>query len=59
MKLTMKYDEQTGLMELITSSGSISLNKTEVGALYVLLKNVLGFRGRLLVWRKRRIFKQI
>ena len=59
MKLTIRYDEETGLIDLTTSSGTISLNKTEIGALYILLKKVLGFRGRFYVWRKRRAFKQM
>ena len=59
MKITIRYDEETGLMDLISSSGTISLTKTEVGALYILLKKILGVRGRLYVWRKRKNFKQL
>ena len=59
MKLTVRYDEETGLIDLISSSGTISLSKTEIGGLYILLKRILGIRGRFTLWRKRRAFKQV
>ena len=59
MKVTIRYEEETGLINLITSGGTITLTKTEMGALYILLKKVLGIRGRFYVWTKRRAFKQL
>ena len=59
MKLTVRYDEETGLIDLISSSGTISLSKTEIGGLYILLKKVLGVRGRFALWRRRKAFKQV
>ena len=59
MKLTVRYDEETGLVELISSGGTISLTKTEIGGLYILLKSILGWRGRFTLWRKRREFTRL
>ena len=59
MKLTVRYDEDTGLIDLISASGTISLSKTEIGGLYILLKKMLGIRGRFASWRKRKAFRQV
>lgn len=59
MKVTVSYDEETGLLNIQTSGGTLSLSQTETGALYIILKKALGWRGRFTLWRHRRVFSEI
>lgn len=47
MKITIMYNEETQLIDIITTGGTLSVNQTEAGALYLLLRKALGFKGRL------------
>ncbi len=57
MKLTIRFSEETGLLEIVSSGGSLSVSQTEAAALYTILKKALGFRGRFALWRHRRMFR--
>ena len=59
MKVTVVYNEDTGLLDIQTSGGTLSLSQTETGALYIILKKALGWKGRLTLWRHRRMFSEI
>ncbi len=59
MRMTMSFNPETKLIDLYSSSGSISLSQTEAGALYLLLKKALGRKGRFKLFMKRRMFTQI
>lgn len=59
MKVTISYDEDTELLTINSSGGSISMSQTEVAGLYVVLHDVLGWRGRFTIWKKRRLFKKV
>lgn len=59
MKVTVSYEEETGLLIINTSSGSLSLSQTETGALYIILKKALGLRGRFALWKNRRAFTRV
>ena len=59
MKLTISYHDDTGLIDIITSGGTLSISQTEAAALYMTLKKMLGLRGRFLLWRKKRFFKEV
>lgn len=58
MKVTVVFDESTGLLNVQTSGGTISVSQTEAGALYMILRKALGWRGRLALWRCRRSFRE-
>ena len=59
MRMTIRHDPETGLIEVISSGGAISLSQTEAAALYTLLRRALGIRGRFMLWRHRRMFSGI
>ena len=59
MKLTIDYDEDTGLINLRTSGGTLSMTQTEVAGLYIILRNILGIKGRFLLFLKRRSFSKV
>lgn len=59
MKVTIAYDENTELLDIHASGGSISMNQTEIAGLYMVLHDVLGWKGRFTIWRKRRMFRKI
>ena len=59
MKITVAIDKETGLLEIISSGGTLSVTQTEAAALYTILKKALGLRGRFLIWRKRRMFSKV
>ena len=56
MKITVTIDQKTGLLEIISSGGTLSVTQTEAAALYTILRKALGLRGRFLIWRKRKMF---
>lgn len=56
MKVSLNYDENTGLITIRSSGGDITMSQTEVAGLYVILHKTLGLRGRFQIWRKRRFF---
>lgn len=57
MRLSIRYDQETGLMDIIASGGNLSVSQTEAAALYTILGKALGFRGRLRLWMHRGKFK--
>ena len=59
MKMTIKYDPDSRLIEIESSGGTLGITQTEAAALYTLLKKALGFRGRLKLWMNRRMFSQV
>ena len=59
MKLTISYNPDTDLLELKSSGGELSLSQTEVGALYIVLRKALGFKGRFRLFMHRRKFALI
>lgn len=59
MKVTVTYNEETELLEIQSSGGTIAMSQTEVAGLYKVLCDILGWRGRFTIWRKRRLFRKI
>ena len=59
MKVTVTYNEDTNLLDIKSSGGTISMNQTEVAGLYMVLHDILGWRGRFTIWRKKRLFKRV
>ena len=58
-KITLNMDSETGLLEIISSGGKLSLSQTEAAILYVVLRKTLGLRGRFLLWRMRRKLRTV
>ena len=56
MKITISLNEETGLLDIMTSGGTLSVSQTEAGALYMILRDLLGLKGRFMLWRKRKSF---
>ena len=46
-------DPETGLLEIESSGGKLSLSQLEAALVYITLKKTLGLRGRFLLWRMR------
>lgn len=59
MRMTIRYDPETNLIELESSNGELSITQSEAGALYILLKKALGFKGRLKLLMSRGMYTQI
>ena len=59
MKVTLDYNNETGLIDVISSGGRLSLSQTELAALYIILRKALGIRGRFLLWKRRKMFSKI
>ena len=59
MKMTIRYDPETKLIELESSNGELSITQSEAGALYILLKKALGFKGRLKLFMCKGMYTQI
>ena len=59
MKLTIAYNPETNLIEVESSGGTISLSQTEATALYLVLRKALGFKGRVRLFMKRRMFTEM
>ena len=59
MRVTVEYDDETGLLEIVTSSGRLPINQTETAALYIILRKILGWRGRMTLFMKRRMFAKV
>ena len=55
----MTYNEDTDLLDIRSSGGIISMSQTEVAGLYMILHDILGWRGRFAIWRKKRLFKRV
>ncbi len=53
-EISIVFHEDTGLLEMRTSGGSVMLTQLEAGLLYNLLGKLLGFRGRFKLWRMRK-----
>ena len=58
-KITLNMDSETGLIEIVSSGGKLSLSQTEAAILYVILRRTLGIRGRFLLWRMRKKLKTV
>ena len=56
--MTIRYDPEIRMIEIISSEGTLAVTQTEAAALYTLLKKALGFKGRLKLWMNRRMFTQ-
>ena len=52
-------DPETGLLEIESSGGKLSLSQLEAALVYVSLKKTLGLRGRFLLWRIRRKLRTV
>ena len=50
-------DPETGLLEIESSGGKLSLSQLEAALVYITLKKTLGIRGRFLLWRMRKQLK--
>lgn len=59
MKVTVTYNEDTDLLDIKSSGGTISMSQTEVAGLYMVLHDILGWKGRFTIWRKKRLFKRV
>lgn len=59
MKLTVRYSKETGLLEIVSSGGTLSVSQTEAAALYTILRKAFGFRGRFSLWLHRRKFRTV
>lgn len=59
MKITVTYNEDTDLLEIHASGGVLSISQTETAGLYMILHDILGWRGRLKLLMKRRMFKKV
>ena len=59
MRLSIRYDRETGLMDIIATGGTLSVSQTEAAALYTILGKALGFRGRFKLWMHRRMFRTL
>ena len=59
MKVTIQYNEDTELLDIKASGGTISMSQTEVAGLYMILHDILGWKGRFAIWRKKRLFKRV
>ena len=59
MRLSIRYDQETGLMDIIASGGNLSVSQAEAAMLYTILGKALGFRGRLKLWMHRKDFKTL
>ena len=57
--MTIRYDPEIRMIEIISSEGTLAVTQTEAAALYTLLKKALGFKGRLKLWMNRRMFTQV
>ena len=47
-------DPETGLLEIESSGGKLSLSQLEAALVYITLKKTLGIRGRFLLWKMRK-----
>ena len=47
-------DPETGLLEIESSGGKLSLSQLEAALVYITLKKTLGLRGRFLLWKMRK-----
>ena len=59
MKLTISFDPETNLINLESSGGTLALTQTEASALYVVLGRALGWKGKVKLFLKRRMFTEI
>lgn len=56
MKMTISYDPESRMIEILSSGGKLAVTQNEAAALYTLLKKALGLKGRFMLWRNRRMF---
>ena len=59
MRLTVRYNEETGLLDIVSSGGNLAVSQTEAAALYMILRKGFGLRGRLNLWLHRKEFRTI
>ena len=57
--ITLRMDPETGLLEIESSGGKLSLSQLEAALVYITLKKTLGIRGRFLLWRMRRKLRTV
>lgn len=59
MRVDIEYNEETGLIDIHTSGGTASMSETECAIVYLGLRKLLGWRGRLKLLMHRRLFKTV
>ena len=52
--ITISIDPETGMIEMETSGGKLTMTHLEAGLIYLTLKKMLGIRGRFLLWKMRK-----
>lgn len=60
LEVSLVFYKDTGLVEIKSSGGNLSLTQMEMAMVYTMLKKSLGFRGRFKLWRMRkRLFSSV